>query len=388
MDLNDGGLSPREHAEMRDTVLAGTQRIRPAGTHRAQLIAGAVALVLIGGITGGAVTTAALLDSADQTAPVSTSSPSPTPRQTSTPSPTPSASPTPDPGAVIAFGGDCGAVLSDAEAATATGKAMSPLAAAWSPGADEKLGGLSCGWTTSDEYMGAEVRVSAYPAEIAQAASAVSPDACQTQGSSVDCSLSGMSGDLWLSVAVTRTAFDGTAIDIDAVRAATEEVLSLAVTRADGFPAPRPAARTDDWWTIDSCSAIGAELEAAGAVPPGSVVSDALDELDDSAVGVVPVRLGVSRWCAFDQGRFFLLWPGGADTFPTVAALDASEPLEIPGAAGAVLAPSLDAYEGHHPLAVVTDGVNMLAVLVDGSENVQDTDIAFTTALLAVMAGR
>ena len=36
--MNEGGLSPREHAEMRDLVLAGTQRIRPQGAHRAQFV--------------------------------------------------------------------------------------------------------------------------------------------------------------------------------------------------------------------------------------------------------------------------------------------------------------------------------------------------------------
>ena len=35
MSTHDGGLSAREHDEMRDLVLAGTQRIRPAGAHRA-----------------------------------------------------------------------------------------------------------------------------------------------------------------------------------------------------------------------------------------------------------------------------------------------------------------------------------------------------------------
>ena len=31
MGMNDDGLTPREHSEMRDILLAGTQRIRPAG---------------------------------------------------------------------------------------------------------------------------------------------------------------------------------------------------------------------------------------------------------------------------------------------------------------------------------------------------------------------
>ena len=46
-------LSTREHDELRDLVLAGTQRIRPTGAHRAQFAAAGVALVLVGAVTGG-----------------------------------------------------------------------------------------------------------------------------------------------------------------------------------------------------------------------------------------------------------------------------------------------------------------------------------------------
>jgi hypothetical protein len=54
----DAPLTPREHSEMRDLVLAGTQRIRPAESHRTQLVAAGVALILVGAVTGGVVTTA------------------------------------------------------------------------------------------------------------------------------------------------------------------------------------------------------------------------------------------------------------------------------------------------------------------------------------------
>ena len=74
--MHDGGLSAREHDEMRDLVLAGTQRIRPAGTRRAQFVAIGVALVLVGAVTGGVVT--ATLRDDGTLAPVSTPSPSPT----------------------------------------------------------------------------------------------------------------------------------------------------------------------------------------------------------------------------------------------------------------------------------------------------------------------
>jgi hypothetical protein len=61
MNRDDGVLSPREHDEMRDLVLAGTQRIRPAGDHRARFVAASAALVLVGVVAGG-VLVAALRD--------------------------------------------------------------------------------------------------------------------------------------------------------------------------------------------------------------------------------------------------------------------------------------------------------------------------------------
>ncbi|WP_194398950.1 MULTISPECIES: hypothetical protein [Microbacterium] len=94
--MNDE-LTPRERTEMRDLVLAGSQRIRPAGRHRTQFVAGALALALVAGITGGAIATAALLGSEAQPAPaVTPTPPAPTPTESATPPPT-TPSPTPDP---------------------------------------------------------------------------------------------------------------------------------------------------------------------------------------------------------------------------------------------------------------------------------------------------
>lgn len=60
----DDELTPREHNEMRDLLVAGTQRIRPAGSHRAQFVAAGVALILVGAVTGGIFTAALRDDSA------------------------------------------------------------------------------------------------------------------------------------------------------------------------------------------------------------------------------------------------------------------------------------------------------------------------------------
>lgn len=96
--MSDDRLTPREHDELRDLVLAGTHRIKPVGAHRMQIIAASVALVLVAGVTGGAVATASMLGSAPvQPAVTSTPAPSPSPTSLSSPStsPTPSAAPNP-----------------------------------------------------------------------------------------------------------------------------------------------------------------------------------------------------------------------------------------------------------------------------------------------------
>ncbi|MFD4957297.1 hypothetical protein [Microbacterium sp. NPDC058389] len=54
--MNDE-LTPREHDDMRDLLIAGTQRIRPAAPRRAR-IAGIVAVVLVAATVGGVTATA------------------------------------------------------------------------------------------------------------------------------------------------------------------------------------------------------------------------------------------------------------------------------------------------------------------------------------------
>lgn len=82
MSVDPGELSAREHSEMRDLVLAGAQRIRPASAYRAQFVAIGLSLVLVGGVAGGAVVT--MLDRGDEVGPVTTVDPVPAPTSSST----------------------------------------------------------------------------------------------------------------------------------------------------------------------------------------------------------------------------------------------------------------------------------------------------------------
>ena len=56
MSMDDGGLSRFEHDEMRDLVLAGTQRIRPAGNRLGHFVGAGAALLLVGVLAGSLLT--------------------------------------------------------------------------------------------------------------------------------------------------------------------------------------------------------------------------------------------------------------------------------------------------------------------------------------------
>ncbi|HSN43088.1 MAG TPA: hypothetical protein VLR88_03420 [Propionibacteriaceae bacterium] len=55
MNIDDGGLTPFEHDDLRDLVLAGASSIRPAGSPRVRLVAAGLALLLLGALVGGVV---------------------------------------------------------------------------------------------------------------------------------------------------------------------------------------------------------------------------------------------------------------------------------------------------------------------------------------------
>jgi len=84
-------MTPREHNDMRDLLLASTQRIRPTGARRA-LIAASLALILVGGVVGAIAATA--LNASSQVASSPTGEPTTT--VACTPSATPSATPLAD----------------------------------------------------------------------------------------------------------------------------------------------------------------------------------------------------------------------------------------------------------------------------------------------------
>jgi len=85
-------MTPREHDDMRDLVLAGTQRIRPSRSYR-RLAAVGVAVVVIAGVAGGVAAIVAGRDARDDSAPVGPTITSPPVPPAPSPTPTPTMPP-------------------------------------------------------------------------------------------------------------------------------------------------------------------------------------------------------------------------------------------------------------------------------------------------------
>lgn len=83
-------LTPREHDDMRDLVVAGAARMDHRLRIRRQVTAAALAVVLVGGVIGGVATVSALSNRG-----FSAATPTPTSKATSTTTPTPTSSATP-----------------------------------------------------------------------------------------------------------------------------------------------------------------------------------------------------------------------------------------------------------------------------------------------------
>jgi len=93
MGMNDRKLTRAEIADMRDQVIGGARRIRPAGAHRTAFVATSIAVVLVAALAISVLTLTTLFGNI-QLAPVATPSPTNAPTPTATPTRTPSPTPT------------------------------------------------------------------------------------------------------------------------------------------------------------------------------------------------------------------------------------------------------------------------------------------------------
>lgn len=381
--MNDDRLSPREHSEMRDIVLAGTQRIHPAGARRNRVVAGALALVLVGAVSGAAIATATIFET--QTT-ATTPSPSPVETVTVTPTPTPDPSLTPVPEAtsegITAFGGDCANALTPGEVMTVTGVDMVLREPAWRSGAEGLQGGLVCTWTDPNAYAGATVRLISYPGSVVPDDIREAPASCS--GQEDVCTVSGVTGDTWLHMSISPSAEE----------AVGRGLWQVAASRAAEFAAPRPEPRAADWWVSPSCEQLEQDVDLLAATGWQSIRYSPSQHDSQPMPYLLPARVGGVVECMFSGtpregtdagiGISIRLIPGGAKYFPQMAASEGATPVEVDGAVEAAAVRDDDLWEGHYAMTAASDGVNLVIVGVSMlEENTPGSPIA--AAVLAAM---
>lgn len=387
--MNDERLSAHEHAELRDIVLTGARRIRPAGAHRAQFAAAAIALVLVGGIAGGAIATGALRGG--EVPPATTASPTPstTATPTPTPTPTPTTPPAPPAEGVLAFGGQCAAVVTDEEVGAALGRPMARNDEPWLTGAYRALGGLDCFWTSSDEYNAAAVRFVAYPADVVPETvlTAAAAGGCPPEWTPFGCAVAGVVGDTWIMVSASDTASD--------TADATQALYDLAADRVARHSAAVAPARTAQWWTLPPCADLVGRLDAAALGYDRIEITERVADMQTSPGDAtqVPEVAGTSRWCEMQAVRdgqpdgwaniFIEMVAGGGLDFGTVAAAAVS-PVQIAGAQAAYVVHDNSRLDGGSDLLALTDGTNVLTVR--GADQVSSDPEAFAGFAAAILA--
>lgn len=340
-------LTPREHADMRASIMAGAQRLRSASQRRMQFVAASVAFLLVAGISGGAVATAALVNSNnDRIAVTPTETPelNPTPEQTPSPTPTPtpteSIEPTPTPvDDVTAFGNQCAQVLSSAEVSDALETPMKAFGPQWSTGAPDVLGGIECMWVDAGSGRVPPITLWVYPITAVHEMRHTEPGARVV-------------GNVWLSL---RTDGDeGPRVN---------RLRELAAERVGEFPEPRRATVNADWWT-ESCRRLADDLDVAGLA--GVASADVNATVYPSEIPYQNGTIALCEW-ALNGGQSLLtarLIPGGAVGYSSIASSEGARPVAVAGAVAATTALDDDPWDKRFPVLAATDGVNLLILQV------------------------
>lgn len=281
--MNDE-LTPAERAALRARIVGGARGIKPAGAHRGAWIAGSVAAALVVAIAGGVAATSTLSAPPVATTPAPSATVSAEPTPTLAPPTTPTSSPPSTPTApAVAFGGDCSAVLDDAEASALVGAdvRLSPGLPVWD---SDVLGGISCQWRAEapEDWRALNITVlpwSVVPEQVRARVDAV--PVCEGGG---PCDYSQRFGDTW----VVADAGDSAV----AVRA-VEEVGSKPAASAVG---ERPL-RADAWRLADCREEIGGAVgKTLGRDDLGPLGTD---NVPQGQVWNVLEARGVAAWCSF-----------------------------------------------------------------------------------------
>lgn len=256
----------------------------------------------------------------------------------------------------VAFGGECGNVLSLAEVSEALGVQVEEYGPQWSTGAVEKLGGITCRWRDALPSPFPSISLSAFPVEAVPTSELTEHDAqcAWVEGwdeSAAPCTLRRIVDGVWLSMTVVPGLDDPTALD---------RLGQLASERVEDFDAPRRATPGDAWWSRANCADIDAAVDIAGAA--GLTSQTLQTERESSDVEYTSGAIEECRW-SLDHGvqefRVRII-PGGAAAFDTIASSENAEEVLVDGAVRASTAMDDDAWEKYFPVLAATDGVNLL----------------------------
>ncbi|MDQ1122784.1 hypothetical protein [Microbacterium trichothecenolyticum] len=334
-------LTPEEHAALRARIVGGARGIKPAGAHRGAVIAGAIAAVLVIAVAGGVAATSTL------SAPQIATTPSPTATVTAVETPTPTSTPvstaTPPAVPVVAFGGDCDQMMTDAEASDflrgggAARYASSQLEADTS-GSLALLGGISCTW--ANEGDGFTVVVGAPDAIAPELAASISSTRCVRNGG---CSLGQTTGDLWIAVqdhtspADVSVGFTADEIATAAVR--LERVISFIGRKAHAAPVATIDSVLPTRWTLTDCETLQGRIETITGGPVTSYTPRDDDLQPTELVDRVLTSSAGMTACSYRQGAqdsrghiIVTLMPGASAPSSSVLDLPDVDETDVAGA--------------------------------------------------------
>jgi len=387
-------LTPDERAAMRSRIVGGARDIKPAGAHRNAWIAGSIAAVLVVAIAGGAVATSTLsapqiANSPSPTATVARVTPTPTPTHTSTPTPTstPTATPPPPPAPstpVVAFNGDCGQMLNDADLSELVVGGPGRLYTEPGLGTNVEsslalLGGLSCTWIGNQDSVSVVVA----------APSAVAPDLTASMASvtcSVDrgCATGRVVEDLWVGVLVSATAGDYdagfTPAEVSAASARLDRVISRVAAKPHASPVASFGSVQSDGWVLSDCVALKGRLESITGVsleiqvPPGAYLNPTrpVESLLASSAGVSTCDFREPAYGSIEMIEVTLM-PGASAPPASALAVAGTSETSVPGADRAWVLVDPNGSYSRDVVAVVNDN-RLLVRRFTGSAAGMDAD--------------
>ncbi|QOC25974.1 MULTISPECIES: hypothetical protein [Microbacterium] len=397
MDLNEE-LTPREHAELRESVVTGVGRLRAARARRSRIVAGVAAAALVAVVvTAVAFTTLRQPDRV--TTPIETMSPSPSPSATRapTPEPSPSASGSMPPVASsspsIAFDDDCAAVMSTVALSAAWGSEATAEARSYFFVDVRTAGGITCDWRFAD---GTTLRVSAMPSSVVDSSlrSTYESALCEpVPWLSTGCRKAVEDDKTWLLATVSGDVYqfvDGE-FDEAAVRQRLDALTPLLFDALARAGAPSAATRTDEWWPQVTCDDLATKIPLAQLLGSSGYQTgfggEASADVDSRVAGAQGFGLQCgwrpSDDSASGSSMMIMLYPGGAWDWERIATatdpVGDVVPVNVDGARAAVATRS----ETTSPLSNVyaSDGVNVVRVFS------APDPLAAAAALLAAMKG-